>query len=141
MLLHEGGFQPTRSALNDCNGLTGPIIDIVNRTTQAVDLFITGHTHQPYNCVIDGRPVTSATSFGRAGHRHRPDARPPHQATSPQVAANNVIVDTARARRRHRALIDAYQELAAPLANRVIGRSPPTPRARRRATGEYPPAT
>ncbi len=34
------------------------------RPTQ-VDLFITGHTHQPYNCVIDERPVTSAASFGR----------------------------------------------------------------------------
>ena len=53
---------PTRS--NAC-GVTGPIVDIVNHTTKAVDLFITGHTHQAYNCVIDGRPVTSASSFGR----------------------------------------------------------------------------
>ena len=30
-----------------------------------VDLFVTGHTHSAYNCVIDGRPVTSASSFGR----------------------------------------------------------------------------
>ena len=28
-------------------------------------MFITGHTHQPYNCLIDNRPVTSASSFGR----------------------------------------------------------------------------
>jgi 5'-nucleotidase len=27
--------------------------------------FITGHTHQPYNCVIDGRHVSSSASFGR----------------------------------------------------------------------------
>ena len=53
---------PTRST--PC-GITGPIVDIVNNTTKAVDLFITGHTHQAYNCVIDGRPVTSASSFGR----------------------------------------------------------------------------
>jgi 5'-nucleotidase len=26
---------------------------------------MTGHTHAAYNCVIDGRPVTSASSFGR----------------------------------------------------------------------------
>ena len=30
-----------------------------------MDLFVTGHTHSAYNCVIDGRPVTSASSFGR----------------------------------------------------------------------------
>ena len=28
-------------------------------------MFITGHIHQPYNCVVDGRPVTSASSAGR----------------------------------------------------------------------------
>ena len=70
MLLHEGGFQ-TRAALTDnptsytLRGFTGPIVDIVNNTTDDVDLFITGHTHQAYNCVIDGRPVTSSSSAGR----------------------------------------------------------------------------
>ena len=28
-------------------------------------MFVTGHTHAAYNCVIDGRPVTSASSNGR----------------------------------------------------------------------------
>ena len=65
MLLHEGGVQSATGGINDCNGISGPIVDIVGRTTKAVDLFITGHTHAPYNCVIDGRPVTSASSFGR----------------------------------------------------------------------------
>jgi len=30
-----------------------------------IDLVISGHTHQGYNCVIDDTPVTSAASFGR----------------------------------------------------------------------------
>ena len=67
VLLHEGGFpdEPfNTTTLNAC-GVTGPIVDIVKNTTKAVDLFITGHTHQAYNCAIDGRPVTSASSFGR----------------------------------------------------------------------------
>ena len=66
VLLHEGGFQtvPFNSATIDtCEGISGPVVDIVKHTTKAVDLFITGHTHQAYNCVIDGRPVTSASSF------------------------------------------------------------------------------
>ena len=68
VLLHEGGFQtvPFNSATIDtCEGISGPVVDIVKHTTKAVDLFITGHTHQAYNCVIDGRPVTSASAFGR----------------------------------------------------------------------------
>ena len=71
VLLHEGGTQ-TPSTFNTnpatytgCNGFTGPIVDIVNNTTDDVDLFITGHTHQAYDCVIDGRPVTSSSSAGR----------------------------------------------------------------------------
>jgi 5'-nucleotidase len=71
VLIHEGGSQ-TPSTFNTnpatytgCNGFTGPIVDIVNNTTDDVDLFITGHTHQAYDCVIDGRPVTSSSSAGR----------------------------------------------------------------------------
>ena len=64
VLLHEGGVPTPFAGINACN-VSGPIVDIVNRTSDAVDLFVTGHTHQPYNCVIDGRPVTSASSFGR----------------------------------------------------------------------------
>ena len=71
VLLHEGGTQ-TPSTFNTnpatytgCNGFTGPIVDIVNNTTDDVDLFITGHTHQAYDCLIDGRPVTSSSSAGR----------------------------------------------------------------------------
>ena len=66
VLLHEGGVEsPLTSQLNDCNNITGPIVDIVTRTTDDVDLFVTGHTHQEYNCVIDDRPVTSSLSNGR----------------------------------------------------------------------------
>jgi hypothetical protein len=31
----------------------------------AVDVVISGHTHQAYNCVINNKLVTSASSFGR----------------------------------------------------------------------------
>jgi 5'-nucleotidase len=122
VLLHEGGSQSTPFGVNDCNGMSGPVVDIVGRTTRAVDLFITGHTHQPYNCVIDGRPVTSASSFGRLVtdldltlDRRTKDVV--------QVKANNRVIsqDVPRAPDLS-ALIDHYRELAAPLANRVIGR-------------------
>ena len=70
VLLHEGGAQSSGLTTNPasytgCVGFTGPVVDIVSNTTDDVDLFITGHTHQPYDCVIDGRPVTSASSAGR----------------------------------------------------------------------------
>lgn len=69
VLLHEGGF-PTGGFFNDCVGISGPIVNIARDLDPAIDVIITGHTHQPYNCQLadpDGNPriVTSAASFGR----------------------------------------------------------------------------
>ena len=64
VLIHQGGFQ--RGGPNDCSEFRGPIIDIVRRLDRAVDVVISGHTHQAYICRIEGRLVTSAGSFGRA---------------------------------------------------------------------------
>ena len=119
VLLHEGGF-PT-GLYNECPGISGPIVDIVNRTDDEVDLFITGHTHQAYNCVIDGRPVTSAMSFGRIVTDIDMElSRGTGEVHS--IAVNNVIVtrdvtpDSFMTN-----LIARYNAVAAPLANRVIG--------------------
>jgi 5'-nucleotidase len=119
VLLHEGGVPTPFAGINACN-VSGPIVDIVNRTDDAVDLFVTGHTHQPYNCVIDGRPVTSASSFGRLVtdidftlDRRTKDVE--------NVRANNVIVTRDVTALDVQALIDRYTTLVAPIRDRVIG--------------------
>ena len=119
VLLHEGGV-PTGS-YNDCPGISGPIVDIVNRTSDEVDLFVTGHTHQAYNCVIDGRTVTSASSAGRLVTDI--DMTIDRRSGEPsRIRANNLIVTRDVARDAGQtALIDKYRTLAAPIANRVIG--------------------
>jgi 5'-nucleotidase len=130
VLLHEGGVQSLPGGINDCNGISGPIVDIVGRTTSQVDLFVTGHTHSAYNCVIDGRPVTSASSFGRLltdidltlDRRSRDVV---------EVAANNQIVTQNVFKAMDMTqLIQRYDAIAAPLRDRVIGRiSADIPRA------------
>jgi 5'-nucleotidase len=119
VVIHEGGF-PT-GAYNECPGISGPIVDIVNRTDDEVDLFITGHTHQAYNCVIDGRRVTSAASFGRiVTDIDLTIDRTTGEVTS--LSANNNIVTRDVARDSFlTTLIGKYNVIAAPLANRVIG--------------------
>jgi 5'-nucleotidase len=64
VVLHEGGF-PGDGGEDDCNDFRGPIVDIVARTHPAVDLFVTGHTHRYYLCLLNGRPVTSTGNAGR----------------------------------------------------------------------------
>ncbi len=119
VLIHEGGF-PTGS-YNECPGISGPIVDIVNRTDDEVDLFISGHTHQAYNCVIDGRIVTSASSFGRiVSDIDMTIDRASGEMISAQ--ANNVIVTRDVPKDSFlTALVDKYRALSAPLANRIIG--------------------
>jgi 5'-nucleotidase len=119
VLLHEGGNPTPFAGINACN-VSGPIVDIVNRTDDAVDLFVTGHTHQPYNCVLDGRPVTSASSFGRlvTDIDFTLDRRTKDIET---VRANNVIVTRSVRALDVQALIDRYTTLVAPIRDRVIG--------------------
>src|SRR5580700_7352769 len=62
VLIHQGGF-PTGD-YNECPDIAGPIVDIVKKLDSAVDVVISGHTHQAYVCEIDGRLVTSGDKFG-----------------------------------------------------------------------------
>jgi 5'-nucleotidase len=129
VLLHEGGTPSvalTKDTVNDCTGLTDPlgdpIFNIVNQTTKAVDLFMTAHTHQAYNCVIDGRPVTSAASQGRL--LTDVDLKIGRSGDITQVAADNKIItrDVPKAP-DITALITHYKDLVAPIANQLVGRA------------------
>ena len=67
VLLHEGGQQNGGNAwnVNGCQGLTGPIVPIAEGMSDAIDVVVSGHTHNAYNGVLDGKLVTSASSLGR----------------------------------------------------------------------------
>ena len=124
VLLHEGGAQNVSSSpttMNQCNGFSGAVVDIVNRLDPEVDMVISGHTHQAYNCNIGGRLVTSASSFGRVLTKiDMTINRTTGEVVS--MAANNLVVtrDVTPAASLT-TLINKYQTLVAPLANRVIG--------------------
>lgn len=64
LLLHEGGYSD--GGMNDCgSGLKGPLATIANGVDDAVDLIISGHSHDAFICEIDGKTVTMAKSYGR----------------------------------------------------------------------------
>src|SRR5471030_1903268 len=120
VLIHEGGF-PTGD-YNECPGISGPIVDIVGKLDRAVDVVISGHTHQAYVCDIDGRLVTSGDKYGTVvtAIDLKLDT-----VTRDIVSANadNVIVRTGSLAKdpEQTALLEAYEKLAAPLANRPAG--------------------
>jgi 5'-nucleotidase len=121
VLVHEGG-SPTALNINGCAGVTGPIVDVVNRLDPEVDLVVSGHTHQPYNCVFNGIPTTSAYSFGRlvTDIDMRVD-RATKDVT--RLTINNRVVTRDVPQNQHILdLIAGYEVVAAPIANRPIGR-------------------
>lgn len=151
--LHEGAEigEPRKPAdWNDpsCPGLRGDAVEIVRRITPAVDLILTAHTHQGYNCLIDGRPVMQALAQGRGlsvadlhldprtgdvirsrtiarnlpvlNERTDPDQRRRLVAAEPAPFAS--ALGAARPDPEVRALVQRYAQAAAPQARRVVGR-------------------
>ena len=108
---------------------TGAIIDIVDRTSDAVDLFVSGHTHQPYVCtagnnsLIDGRR-SRARLVRPAGHRHRVHGRPRDEGRQGRRGRSTTGSSPARGPRPQTSpqLIAGYNTLAAPIANQRVGR-------------------
>src|SRR3978361_1340835 len=92
VLIHQGGTPA--GDYNACPAIAGPIVDIVKKFDKAVDVVISGHTHQAYVCEIDGRLVTSAAKSGTVVPAIDPKL---DSATRDVVSAKaeNVIVRTA----------------------------------------------
>lgn len=120
VLIHQGG-EPSGD-YNECPAITGPIVDIVKKFDRAVDVVIGGHTHRAYVCDIDGRLVTSGDKYGTLVTAIDLKLDP---ATRDIVGARaeNVIVANASLAKdpEQTALIDAYDKLSAPIANRPAG--------------------
>jgi 5'-nucleotidase len=120
VLIHEGGI-PTGD-FNECPGISGPIVDIVRSLDKAVDVVISGHTHRAYVCEIDGRLVTSGDKYGTLVTAIDLKLDPAtHDVVS--ARADNVIVRIGAYAKdpEQTALLDAYEKVAAPLADRPAG--------------------
>jgi 5'-nucleotidase len=128
VLLHEGGAQSAAfnpSSINTCTGISGAIVDIVHNLDPTVDMVISGHTHNAYNCLLPNSeetpiPVSSASSFGRLvtdidmtlnTKSGRPMA----------ISVDNNIVFRDDADAGEAALVSNYQTIVAPIANRIVG--------------------
>ncbi len=133
VLVHEGGSptggQPFDYTCGRGGTLTGPIVDIAKNLDPAIDMVISGHTHQPYICNIPdpaGKPrlVTSASSFGRLitetnvkyDRRTQDLVRPTLADSVNELVTRDVPKDPVQT-----ALIAKYTALVAPIANTVLG--------------------
>ena len=134
VLIHQGGKVPTTlsvATINQCGDqLRGsPIKTIVNQLDDAVDLVISGHTHQAYNCQILNRkgrliPVTSANAQGRVLTDITVTVDTATEDIS-TITATNIAVEQGQVgispNTVIKSIVNHYKALSIPLANRVIG--------------------
>jgi 5'-nucleotidase len=120
VLIHEGGY-PTGD-YNECPEISGPIVEIVKKFDRAVDVVVTGHTHQAYVCEIDGRLVTSGDKYGTLVTAIDLKLDPKTRDVISAKAANIIVRTGALAKDPEQtALLEAYDQFAAPIANRQAG--------------------
>ncbi|MQY17413.1 bifunctional metallophosphatase/5'-nucleotidase [Nocardia macrotermitis] len=120
-LVHDGGAQQTHGAAIDYNGCTNisPNVTILaNRIDPRVKVVFTAHTHLAYNCVIGGKVVTQAASYGRlitdVSLRF-------HDGTVDAKAVNRVVTRTVTPDPAAAKLVAFYSDQARPRAAHVIG--------------------
>ncbi|HEY6738685.1 MAG TPA: 5'-nucleotidase C-terminal domain-containing protein, partial [Actinopolymorphaceae bacterium] len=128
LLLHEGGFPEDPTAYDACPGISGPVVDIASKLDPEIDVIISGHTHQAYNCTLPdpaGKPrqVTSAASFGKVVteltltiDRFTRDV-----VRTKSTATNRIVTRDVPEAADITSLIEKYTTLVEPIAGKVIG--------------------
>jgi 5'-nucleotidase len=120
VLIHEGGFPDGN--YDGCAGISGPIVDIVKKFDKAVDLVISGHTHRAYLCQIDGKLVTSGDKYGTLVTAIDLKLDPARRDIIKMTPENHIVRSATIAKSPEQtALIAAYEEFSAPIANRPAG--------------------
>ncbi|MFN9661299.1 MAG: bifunctional metallophosphatase/5'-nucleotidase [Cyanobacteriota bacterium] len=151
-VIHEGGEtgepgQPLDWNNPSCPKARGRIFAIARQLSAAIDVIFSAHTHQGYNCLLDGRPILQATAYGRGvsvvdlvldprsgdvdrsrtssrnlpvlNSRTEPSLR--QAVLSAEPAPWRRALERARPEARLAAQVAAYARVVAPMAQREVG--------------------
>ncbi len=131
VLLHEGAAPSDISDVNGCVGATGPGLDIAKALHPEIDVVVSGHTHQPYNCQVRDpggklRLFTSAYSTGRVVTeiRLKMTSKSGEVKRGKSRAINHIVTnaDGTAADAAITNLISRYGALVAPIRDKVLGK-------------------
>ncbi|MGO0575693.1 bifunctional metallophosphatase/5'-nucleotidase [Ornithinimicrobium panacihumi] len=137
-LVHEGGYDggayPKTISDEDvnagCESLSGPILDINAGASSAIDVLLTGHTHNGFACLLpdpsgelravngpgDWGRVLSETTF-RVDRKTKDVVRETLEVENHVVRADGSIAPNAEVQ----AIVDKWLAMAAVMAGEVIG--------------------
>jgi len=127
LLIHQGGKPDVNYRQSGCDGLTGPILDIMDKLDPAVSVVVSGHTHYAYACEMErGGASRLLTSAGRYGYLVTDIRLIFDTATRSLIRKTAINVPVLAP--QHAAtggvasLVARYAAAAAPAAARVVGK-------------------
>ena len=124
LLIHQGGTQYPASGPADPNGCAnfeGEIKGVVAKLSPAIQVVISGHTHQFYNCEIAGHLVTSTGSYGRMFTRVNLAIAPATDGLVSVSARNEVVTRDVAKDPAQTAILEKYRPRAAQIADKKEG--------------------
>jgi 5'-nucleotidase len=124
---------------------SSPILPIAANLDPAIDMVVSGHTHQPYVCSVKDpagqqRLLTSASSFGRLFTETNLtyDRRTKDIVRATVQGSNMLVIRDVPKNAAESALIGQYKTLIKPIASRVIGHINSDVTTTANAAGESP---
>ncbi len=134
LLIHQGGKVPGSYHLQDCDGLSGVILPLLDKLDPAIATIISGHTHNAYSCELNRggtkRLLTSAGKYGYFVSDLRLAFDPTTHRLLAQHARNVPMIRNSLGNAAIAALVKRYADAAAPAAARIVGHlSGPAPRS------------
>jgi 5'-nucleotidase len=118
--MHQGGAQSSAD-VNGCEDMSMDLVTLANAISDEVDVIISGHSHQAYNCTIDGKLVTNAGSAGRLITDIALEVRRSDGEIVGAEARNVIVTRDVGKDPKQTALLAGYRLAADTISNRVIG--------------------
>jgi 5'-nucleotidase len=120
VLIHQGAHQRA-GTYDSCEGLSGDLMRFLGSLSPDVRVVVSAHTHQAYDCVLQGRLVTSAGSYGRLITRIDLTFDPDRRLVLDRRAKNVVVTRDVPPDPEVERLIGEYEVRALPVTSRVVG--------------------
>lgn len=129
LLIHEGGeqagaLQPGEGRvpnINSCERMSPSFADMISRISDDISVVVSGHTHSAYNCMLDGKLVTSASSAGRLVTDIDLRVRRSDGTLVSKTARNVIVTRDVPKDPAQTALLARYRPVADKIGNRVVG--------------------
>jgi 5'-nucleotidase len=116
LLIHQGLFQHPATGpvdINACDNVDGDLLPVLRRLAPDIKVVVSGHTHQAYNCRLDGRLVTGAGAYGVAFSRITLTIDRASDRITGAEAANQAVTHDVAEDPAVTAILDDYRTAAA----------------------------